>query len=85
MCYTECMKREYLKRRMSYKEQVFWGRHTEKLNKYGIEGRNAEWHICRTQDFDYSLDGLKLLEVSSVYVDSYLTVIGRNAKFPSGR
>jgi hypothetical protein len=34
----------------------------------------------RAQRYIYNLNRLKLVEVSSVYADSYLTVIGRKPK-----
>ncbi|VGO16569.1 hypothetical protein PDESU_05160 [Pontiella desulfatans] len=75
------MAKEHVKRKMSGKEQVFWGKYAEKLAKYGVSGRNAEWHVRRAQEFVYGLDGLKLNAVSSAYLDSYLDVLGRTPGF----
>ena len=74
------MNKGNLKREMSGKEQAFWGRYAEKLFKNRIEGHNAEWHMRRAQGFVYGLNGLKLNDVSSAYLDSYLAELGRNPK-----
>ena len=74
------MNKGNLKREMSGKEQAFWGRYAEKLFKNRIEGHNAEWHMRRAQAFIYGLKGLKLNDVSSAYLDSYLAELGRNPK-----
>jgi len=71
------MDKEFMKRKMSDKEKVFWGKYAECLLKYRVEGHNAEWHIRRAQGFVYGLDGLKLNDVGSAYLDSYFDVIGR--------
>ena len=71
------MDKEFIKRKMSDKENAFWGKYAETLLKYRVEGHNAEWHIRRAQEFVYGLDGLKLYDVDSAYFDSYLDVIGR--------
>ena len=63
---------------MSEKERLFWGKYAGCLLKYGVLGRNAEWHVWRAQDFAYGLKGLKLNALDSAYLDSYLDVIGRN-------
>ena len=72
------MEKETMKRKMTDKEQAFWGKYAEKLVKYRVLGHNAEWHVRRAQEFVYGLDGLKLNDVSSAYLDSYLDVIGRH-------
>lgn len=72
------MDKEHVKRKMSEKELDFWRRYAECLLKYRVSGKNAEWHVRRAQAFVYGLDGLKLNDVSSAYLDSYLDVIGRN-------
>ena len=71
------MDKEFMKREMSDKENVFWGKYAEYLIKYRVEGHNAEWHVRRAQEFVYGLDGLKLYDIDSAYFDSYLDVIGR--------
>jgi len=75
------MYKEHVKSKMSDKEQAFWGKYADKLAKYGVCGRNAEWHVLRAQEFVYGLDGLKLNAVTSVYLDSYLDVLGRTPGF----
>lgn len=74
------MNKEFMKRKMSDKENVFWGKYAECLIKYSIQGHNAEWQVRRAQEFVYGLEGLKLNDVSSAYFDSYLDVIGRNSE-----
>ncbi len=79
------MNKEHVKRKMSEKELDFWRRYAECLLKYRVSGKNAEWHVRRAQEFVYGLDGLKLNDVSSAYLDSYLDVIGRNGMRPAPR
>ncbi|MCF7818396.1 MAG: hypothetical protein K9M54_10995 [Kiritimatiellales bacterium] len=79
------MDKEHVKRKMAEKEKSFWGKYAEKLRKYGVSGHNAEWHVRRAQESAYGLKGLKLNDVSSAYLDSYLDVIGRNGERPTRR
>ena len=72
------MKEERVKREMSGKELAFWARYAGFLPKYGVFGKNAQWHVRRAQAFAYGLQGLKLGEVSSAYLDAYLEELGRN-------
>ncbi|NNJ71252.1 MAG: hypothetical protein HKP10_08215 [Kiritimatiellales bacterium] len=75
------MDKEHVQGKMSEKEKAFWCKYAERLNKYGVAGKNAEWHIRRARQFVYGLEGLKLNDVDSAYLDSYLDVIGRKPDF----
>ena len=71
------MNKDYINTEKSDKERAFWARYAEKLNENRISGHNAEWHVIRAQEFVYGLDGLKLNDVDSTYLDSYLSELGR--------
>ncbi len=74
------MLKTYMKRKMSDKESAFWARYAEILHKQGVGGHNAEWYVRRAQQFVYGLDGRKLADVDSVYLDLYLDELGRNSE-----
>ena len=74
------MTKEYIKKEKTDKEHEFWARYAEKLHEKRISGHNAEWHVIRAQEFVYGLDGLKLNDVDSTYLDSYLSELGRKVE-----
>ena len=74
------MNKDYINTEKSDKERAFWARYAEKLNENRISGHNAEWHVIRAQEFVYGLDGLKLNDVDSTYLDSYLSELGRKVE-----
>ncbi len=73
------MPEEYVKRKMSDKEQDFWARYAEKVSNHGLVGYSGEWTMRRARQFVYGLQGRKLRDVDVTYLDRYLDVLGRNA------
>ena len=73
------MAEEYAKRKMSAKESAFWAAYAERVHNKGVFGHNAEWHIRRAQQFVYGLNGRKLRDIDSAYLDEYLDAIGRSS------
>lgn len=72
------MSEEYVKRKMSEKETVFWARYAENVSNHGLTGHSGEWTVRRAQQFVYGLQGCKLRDVDAAYLDRYLGVLGRN-------
>jgi hypothetical protein len=72
------MPEEYVKRKISDKEAAFGVRYTEKLCEKRISGHNGEWHIRRAQQFVYGLNGLKLRDIDSAYLNGWLDELGRD-------
>ncbi len=77
------MNKECDKKYKTKKECEFWTGYAEKLNEKGILGHNAEWHVIRAQEFVYGLEGLKLYDVNSAYLDSYISELGRKPEWVS--
>jgi hypothetical protein len=73
------MSEEYVKRKMSDKESAFWARYAATLYDKGISGHNGEWHARRAQQFVYGLNGRKLREIDSAYLNGWLDELGREA------
>jgi len=72
------MSEEYVKRKMTDKESAFWSRYAAILCDKGISGYNGEWHVRRAQQFAYGLNGRKLRDVDSAYLDDWLDELGRD-------
>ena len=69
------MTEEYVKRKLSDKEAAFWARYAAILCDKRISGHNGEWH---TQQFVYGLNGRKLRDIDSIYLDGWLDELGRH-------
>ena len=50
-------------RKMTDGERKFWAEYAQVLERRGIVGKNAQWHVRRAQQFVYGLNGIRLRDV----------------------
>ncbi len=65
-------------RKMTDGERKFWAEYAQVLERRGIVGKNAQWHVRRAQQFVYGLDGIRLRDVDSAYLLLWVDTLGRN-------